>query len=42
MARKNAFDAGTTVSGLVGGALVLAMALIIGWAIRALRGHRDG
>ena len=35
-------DAGATVSGLVGGALVLGLALIIGWAIRALRGHRDG
>jgi cobalt/nickel transport system permease protein len=36
-------DAGTTVSGLVGGALVLAMAVAIGLAIRALRGrHRAG
>lgn len=35
-------DAGTTVSGLVGGVLVLAMAVAIGWAIRALRGHRAG
>jgi cobalt/nickel transport system permease protein len=31
-------DAGTSVSGLVGGVLVLAMALGIGWAIRAFRG----
>jgi len=35
-------DAGTTVSGLVGGALVLALTLIIGWAIRAIRGRRAG
>jgi len=35
-------DAGTTVSGLVGGALVLAMALAIGWVIRALRKPRIG
>ncbi len=35
-------DAGTTVSGLVGGVLVLAMALAIGWAIRAFRGRRVG
>jgi cobalt/nickel transport system permease protein len=31
-------DAGTSVSGLIGGVLVLAMAFGIGWAIRALRG----
>jgi cobalt/nickel transport system permease protein len=30
-------DAGTSVSGLIGGVLVLAVALGIGWAIRALR-----
>jgi len=30
-------DAGTSVSGLIGGVLVLAMALGIGWAIRAFR-----
>ncbi len=36
-----AVDAGTTVSGLIGGVLVLAMALGIGWAIRALRGKRS-
>ncbi len=34
-------DAGTSVSGLVGGLLVLAMALGIGWAIRAFRGKRS-
>jgi len=32
-------DAGTSVSGLVGGALVLAIAFGIGWAIRAFRGY---
>jgi cobalt/nickel transport system permease protein len=31
-------DAGTSLSGLIGGVLVLAVALGIGWAIRALRG----
>lgn len=31
-------DAGTSVSGLIGGVLVLAMALGIGWVIRAIRG----
>jgi cobalt/nickel transport system permease protein len=31
-------DAGTSVSGLIGGVMVLAMALGIGWAIRAFRG----
>jgi len=35
-------DAGTTVSGLVGGAMVLAVAAAIGWAIRALRKSRAG
>ncbi len=35
-------DAGTTVSGLVGGALVLAAALTVGWAIRAFRKTRAG
>jgi cobalt/nickel transport system permease protein len=30
-------DAGTSVSGLIGGVLVLAVSLGIGWAIRALR-----
>lgn len=34
-------DAGTSVSGLVGGLLVLGMALGIGWAIRAFRGKRS-
>ena len=34
-------DAGTSVSGLIGGVLVLAMALGIGWAIRAFRGRRS-
>ena len=34
-------DAGTSVSGLIGGVLVLAMALGIGWAIRASRGKRS-
>jgi cobalt/nickel transport system permease protein len=36
-----AVDAGTTVSGLIGGALVLGMTLIIGWAVRAARGGRS-
>ncbi|MGA8753662.1 energy-coupling factor ABC transporter permease [Candidatus Deferrimicrobium sp.] len=35
-------DAGTSLSGLIGGVLVLAMALGIGWAIRAFRGKRSG
>lgn len=35
-------DAGTTVSGLVGGLLVLAMSVAIGWAIRAVRKSRAG
>ncbi|MEK6653587.1 MAG: PDGLE domain-containing protein, partial [Thermodesulfobacteriota bacterium] len=34
-------DAGTSVSGLIGAVLVLAMALGIGWAIRAFRGKRS-
>ena len=34
-------DAGTSVSGLSGGVLVLAMALGIGWAIRAVRRNRS-
>ncbi|HAM32497.1 MAG TPA: cobalamin biosynthesis protein CbiM [Deltaproteobacteria bacterium] len=34
-------DAGTSASGLIGGLLVLAMALGIGWAIRAFRGKRS-
>ena len=33
-------DAGASISGLVGGFLVLGMALGIGWAIRALRGKK--
>ncbi|MGZ8441155.1 MAG: energy-coupling factor ABC transporter permease [Candidatus Deferrimicrobiaceae bacterium] len=33
-------DAGTSVSGLIGGVLVLAMTLGIGWAIRAFRGKK--
>ena len=33
-------DAGTSLSGLIGGVLVLAVALGIGWAIRALRKKR--
>jgi cobalt/nickel transport system permease protein len=36
-----AVDAGTSVSGLVGGVLVLAMAFGIGWAIRAIHGKRS-
>ncbi len=32
-------DAGTSVSGLIGGVLILSMALGIGWAIRAFRGR---
>jgi cobalt/nickel transport system permease protein len=32
-------DAGTSVSGLIGGVLVLAIALGVGWAIRAFRGY---
>lgn len=35
-----AVDAGASVSGLVGGLLVLAAAFGIGWAIRAFRGKR--
>ncbi|MEW6721371.1 MAG: energy-coupling factor ABC transporter permease [Thermodesulfobacteriota bacterium] len=35
-------DAGSTVSGLVGGILVLAMAMLVGWAVRALRRRRAG
>jgi cobalt/nickel transport system permease protein len=34
-------DAGTSLSGLIGGVLVLAMAFGIGWAIRAFRGKRS-
>jgi cobalt/nickel transport system permease protein len=37
-----AVDAGTTVSGLVGGILVLGTAMAIGWAIRAFRRRRAG
>jgi cobalt/nickel transport system permease protein len=33
-------DAGTSVSGLVGGVLVLAVAIGIGWAIRAWKGRK--
>lgn len=36
-----AVDAGTTASGLIGGALVLGMALAVGWAIRAARNGRS-
>ncbi len=36
-----AVDAGTTVSGLLGGAMVLGMALCIGWGIRAVRKRRS-
>jgi cobalt/nickel transport system permease protein len=36
-----AVDAGTSVSGLVGGVIVLATALGIGWAIRAIRGKKS-
>ncbi len=36
-----AVDAGTSVSGLIGGLLVLAAAFGIGWAIRAFRGKRS-
>jgi cobalt/nickel transport system permease protein len=32
-------DAGTSLSGLIGGVLVLAVAVAIGWAIRAFRGY---
>jgi cobalt/nickel transport system permease protein len=32
-------DAGTSLSGLIGGVLVLAVAFGIGWAIRAFRGY---
>ena len=34
-----AVDAGTSASGLIGGVLVLGLALGIGWAIRAFRGY---
>jgi len=34
-------DAGTSLSGLIGGGLVLAMVFGIGWAIRAFRGKRS-
>jgi len=37
-----AVDAGTSVSGLLGGVLVLGLALGIGWLIRAFRGKRSG
>ncbi len=37
-----AVDAGTSLSGLVGGVLVLGLALGIGWLIRAFRGRRQG
>ena len=37
-----AVDAGTSLSGLVGGVLVLGLALGIGWLIRAFRGGRSG
>ncbi len=37
-----AVDAGTSVSGLLGGLLVLGLALGIGWLIRAFRGKRSG
>ena len=37
-----AVDAGTSVSGLLGGVLVLGLALGIGWLIRAFRGRRSG
>ena len=36
-----AVDAGSSVSGLIGGVLVLAMAFGIGWAVRAFRGKRS-
>ena len=36
-----AVDAGTSVSGLVGGIMVLGSAFIIGWGIRALRRRRS-
>jgi cobalt/nickel transport system permease protein len=36
-----AAEAGTTTSGLLGSALVLGLALFIGWAIRAARGRRS-
>ena len=37
-----AVDAGTSLSGLIGGVLVLGLALGIGWLIRALRGRNSG
>ena len=36
-----AVDAGTSVSGLIGGILVLLVAFAVGWAIRAFRGNRS-
>ena len=36
-----AVDAGTSVSGLIGGVLVLVVALAIGWIIRAFRRNRS-
>jgi cobalt/nickel transport system permease protein len=37
-----AVDAGTSVSGLIGGVLVLVAAFGIGWVIRAFRGRNSG
>ena len=37
-----AVDAGTSLSGLIGGVLVLGLAFGIGWLIRALRGRSSG
>ena len=37
-----AVDAGTSLSGLIGGVLVLGLALGIGWMIRAFRGRNRG
>jgi cobalt/nickel transport system permease protein len=37
-----AVDAGTSLSGLIGGVLVLGLALGIGWLIRAFRGKSSG
>ena len=37
-----AVDAGTSLSGLIGGVLVLGLALGIGWLIRAFRGRSSG
>ena len=39
---RPAADAGTSLSGLIGGVLVLGLALGIGWLIRALRGRGSG